>query len=96
MITYNYNGDKMYKLIQNYMNNLDLEKFNMIAIKNDVFLSKEELDFSYNFFKKNWETYLSNPNLFNLEKYKKYYSEENFIKIKKLYSFYYSKYHHYL
>ena len=78
------------------MNNLTINDVKQFAIKNDVFLSDEELNFTYNFVKKNWETILSNPNLLNLERYKDKFSEENFNKIQKLIKIYYQKYGSYL
>ncbi len=86
----------MFSLIKNYMENLKMEDVNNFAIKNDVTLSPEELDFTYKFVKKNWETILSNPKLLNLNRYKEYYSEENFHKIQKLFQIYYQKYGSYL
>ena len=45
---------------------------------------------------KNWDKILRNPNLLNFDRFKDRYSEENFIKIQKLYQMYYQKYGHYL
>ena len=44
----------------------DVENF---ALKNNVSLNEEELNFTYEFVKKNWQIILNNPNAFNLEKY---------------------------
>ncbi len=86
----------MYNLIKRYMNNLSIEEVNNFAIKNNVNLTEEELKFTYEFIKKNSEPILRNPNLLNLDRYKEQFSEENFIKIKKLTQFYYQKYGHLL
>ena len=78
------------------MEKLKKEDVALFATKNNVFLSQEELDFTYHFVKKNWDKILQNPNLLNFERFKDRYSEENFVKIQKLYQMYYQKYGHYL
>lgn len=78
------------------MDNLTKEQVMDFAQKNQVFLSPEELDFTYTFVKKNWEMIFRNPNLLKLERYKDKFSEENFIKIQKLFALYYQKYGHLL
>ena len=47
-------------------------------------LTKEEVE--------NFEQVLNNPNLLNLDRYKDKFSEENFIKIKKLFNEYNSRF----
>ena len=64
----------MYNLIERYMTNLTKDQLNNFAIQNNVTLSEEELDFTYEFVKKNWETIIRNPNLLNLERFKDRYS----------------------
>ncbi len=86
----------MYNLVKRYMDNLTKEQVMDFAQKNQVFLSPEELDFTYTFVKKNWEMIFRNPNLLKLERYKDKFSEENFIKIQKLFALYYQKYGHLL
>ncbi len=86
----------MYNLIERYMTNLTKDQLNNFAIQNNVTLSEEELDFTYEFVKKNWETIIRNPNLLNLERFKDRYSIENYQKIQKLLQFYYQKYGHLL
>lgn len=86
----------MYNLIRRYMENLKIDQLNNFAIKNNVFLSEDELKFTYEFVKKNWDPIFRNPNLLNLERYKEHYSAENFEKIQKLIQFYYQKYGHLL
>ena len=86
----------MYNLVKRYMDNLTKEQVLNFAQKNQIFLSQEELDFTYTFVKKNWEMIFRNPNLLKLERYKDKFSEENFIKIKKLFVLYYQKYGHLL
>ncbi len=86
----------MYNLIKRYMSNLTKEQLNNFAIKNNVSLNEQELDFTFVFIKKNWELIFRNPNLLDLNRYKEQYTEENFEKIKKLIAFYYQKYGHLL
>lgn len=74
------------------MSNLKKEDVSKFAIQNQVYLSEKELDFTYTFVKKNWEMIFRNPNLLNLERFKHEFSEENYVKIQKLISFYYQKY----
>ena len=68
------------------------EDINNFAIKKGCNLSDDELDFTYFFIKKNWQDILKRPNLFNIDKYKNHYSEDNFKKIKQVYKEYYQKF----
>lgn len=86
----------MYVLIERYINNLDIYDLNNLAISKEIFLSPEELDFSYKFIKQNWQTILVNHGIFDIDKYRGQFSEENFIKIKGLIKEYSMKYGHYL
>ena len=86
----------MYNLVKRYMENLSVDQVNDFAQKNNVFLSKSELNFTYTFVKKNWEMIFRNHNLLRLERYKEQFSEENFQKIQKLLIMYYQKYGHLL
>lgn len=89
-------GDYMFVLIERYINNMDINDVNNFAINKGIGLSNEELDFTYRFIKQNWKNILSNHGIFDIEKYKSNYSEENFIKIKKLLKEYTIKYATYL
>lgn len=86
----------MYNLISRYMNKITIDDINSFAIKKNIHLSEDELLFTYEFIKKNWNQILSNPNMLNLDRYKDKYSLENFNKIKTLFNEYYSKYHRFL
>lgn len=86
----------MYNIIERYIKNLSKEQVNNFALKNNVNLSGLELDFLYVFIKKNYKEILANPSLLNLDRYKTKFSEENFVKIKKLFNEYLSKYGSYL
>ena len=86
----------MFNIIERYINKLTKDDINNFAIKNSIELNDHELDFTFNFIKKNYKEVLSNPNLLNLDKYKDNYTNENFIKIKKLFIEYLQKYRAYL
>lgn len=86
----------MFILIERYIDKMSMQDLNHFAVNNGVSLSAEELDFTYRFVKQNWKTILSNHGIFDIEKYKGHYSEENFVKIKKLIKEYTKKYGSYL
>ena len=75
------------------MNNLTKEKVLEFANSKGVLLDQNELDFIYEFVKKNYKTILKNPSLLNMDLYKNRFSNENFIKINKIINEYYNKYH---
>lgn len=86
----------MFNLVSRYMQNLSKEDINNFAISKNISLNDEELNFTYDFVKRNWQEVLGNPNLLDLDRYKNKFSEENFIKIKKLFIEYSQKYSRYL
>ena len=71
----------MLKLIEPYINNITKSDINTFALKNNINLNNNELDFIYNFIKTRYKDVLMNPNNFSLVKYKNNFSNENFIKI---------------
>ena len=87
----------MYNLIiSKYLDSLTIDKLNSLAIENNIYLSNEELLFSYNFIKNNYKEVLNNHSNFDINKYRNYFSEENYKKIKDLIDEYYLKYKKYL
>jgi hypothetical protein len=86
----------MYNIIERYIKNLSKDQINNFALKNNIQLSGLELDFLYVFIKKNYKEVLANPSLLNIDRYKTKFSEENFVKIKKLFNEYLTKYGSYL
>ena len=86
----------MYILIKRYIDNMDMFDLKNLALNKNIDLSDEELSFSYHFIKNNWQKVLENHGLFDIDKYKNNFSEENFIKIKKLMREYIIKYSNYL
>lgn len=86
----------MYNIIERYMDKLTKNDIFNFAEKNNVFLNEEELDFTYLFVKKNWFSIISNPSSLNLDRYKDKFSEENLLKMKKLFKEYSIRYKNYL
>lgn len=86
----------MFNIIERYINRMTKEDINNFAISKNIHLSENELNFTYDFVKKNYRNFLANPNLFNLTRYKSNYSEENFSKITKVFNEYFQKYANYL
>jgi len=72
---------KMLNLIEPYINNISKTDINNFALKNNINLNNNELEFIYNFIKTRYKDVLNNPSNFNLVKYKQNFSNENFIKI---------------
>lgn len=86
----------MFNIIERYMNKLTKQDVFGFARKNNIFLNEDELDFTYKFVKKNWQTVLANPDSLQIERYRNHFSDENLIKIKKLIKEYSIRYKNYL
>lgn len=86
----------MFNIVERYMQKLTKDDVNAFALKKNIMLSDDELNFTYEFLKKNYKDILQNPNLFDIDRYKGYYTPNNFEKIKKVFTEYYSKYHRFL
>lgn len=86
----------MLNLIERFMNNLTKEQINNFAISKNIEFNNEELDFTYDFVKKNWRSIISNPTLLNLERYQDKYNPDNFRKIKQVFFEYSQKYQNFL
>lgn len=67
------------------------EDVNKFACSKNIILSENELDFLYNFIKKNYEALYANPNI-DFSRYKHYFSNENYEKILSLIKDYKIKY----
>ena len=78
------------------MDKLTKEEVQSFAMKNNIILTEEELNFTYTFVKKNWEMIIRNPNLLQFDRFKDKFSPENFVKIQRLFVMYYQKYGHLL
>lgn len=86
----------MFNIIERFILRMTKEDIQNFAISKNIELSEEELNFTYDFVKKNYKTFLGNPKLFNIERYQNYYSKENFSKITKVYNEYAKRYANYL
>lgn len=86
----------MRNLIARFMMNLKIEDVNNFALSKNIKLTPEELRYTYDFIKRNWEEIIKNPKLFNIERYKNNYAPETFDKIKKIYNEYLQKFANYL
>ena len=79
----------MFGMIDNFMKGITKEDVNKFAKSKNVFLDDDELNFTYDFVKKNYKEMLKNPSLFKIDR-------NNFEKIKKVYIEYFSKYQRFL
>ena len=86
----------MYNMIDKYMQNITKDDVDKFAKSKNVFLDDDELNFTYDFVKKNYKEMLKNPSLFKIDRYKNKYKGNNFEKIKKVYIEYFSKYQRFL
>ncbi|MDD2505306.1 MAG: hypothetical protein PHF21_03430 [Bacilli bacterium] len=71
-------------IIEGYIKNLTKDDIYNFAIKNNIDLTLEELNFTYNFIKTNYQEVLKSPNNFNFDKYRNNFSKNNFLKIEQL------------
>ncbi|MBE6148043.1 MAG: hypothetical protein E7167_00825 [Firmicutes bacterium] len=86
----------MFNIVDKYMRNIGISDIDNFAKKKNINLSPEELEFTFTFIKKNYKEILQNPKLFNIDRYESRYTPENFIKIKKVFTEYFSKYQRFL
>lgn len=78
--------------IENHIKNISKEDIFKFAEKYNIYLSKQELDWTYSFVKNNYNKFVDNPKSLNLNNYKNNFSENNFNKLTNLYN----KYSNYL
>ena len=71
---------------------MNITDVNYFAVKNNIYLSDNELNFIYNYIKNNYMYLLDNTNSFDLSKYKNNFSEENYYKINNLINEYKNRY----
>ena len=86
----------MHSIIERFIMRMSKDDINNFAISKNINLSDSELEFTYNFLKKNYKEMLSNPKLFDINRYQNNYTKENFNKIAKVYQEYFNKYANYL
>ncbi len=80
------------QLIKNYINKLSIDDVNNIAIKNNINLSSEEINFIYNKVKNNYNDLLYGDSTFIFNELKNNVSNDNYLKIKELFNTYKQKY----
>lgn len=85
----------MHKLIENYIQNIRKKDIYAFALKNDILLTEKEQDILYHYLQNNWEEILygNSRDFVSLENQ---IDKEKFLKIKKLFDFYFNKYHNLL
>ncbi len=71
------------------MNKNDINNF---AIKNNIYLNNNELNYIYSFIKNNYQELIDNPSNFNIDNYKDKFTNENYLKINNLIKEYKEKY----
>ena len=75
---------------------LKKEDINNFAIRKNIFLNNDELNFTYDFIKKNWQDIIKNPHMLDIDRYQNKFSQENFPKVKQLLKESIQKYSSYL
>ena len=80
------------KLIENYIKNLTLNDITIFALKNNIELNNQELDFIYKTLKSDYQVLLSEDYLKVFSNGKNYLSPTNYEKILNLYLEYRLKY----
>ena len=56
----------MFNIIERYINKMTKEDIRSFAINKNINLSEQELDFTYDFVKKNYKSFFQNPKVFNI------------------------------
>lgn len=85
----------MKSLIKNYIDKLTVDKLEEFAVKNDIELSTNELEYLLNLVKNNFEDILVNETKY-LDLVQKNINPTAFIKVKELYLYYKNRYKGYL
>ena len=86
----------MNSLIKQYINKIDINNINDFATKNNIFLSKKELDTLYSVVKNRYEEILYGDDSLVRDYLYQNLTEENYDKVINLYEEYYSKFGNYL
>ena len=71
-------------IVDIYMSNLRKEDIFNFALKKDIRLSSDELDFTYDFIKKHYKEIMNDKYKYNFADYRNKFSSENFEKINNL------------
>ena len=81
----------MQDIIINYINNITINELKNLLLKNDILLSKQELNFTYKYIKDNYKNIINNPSSFNFDSLKNNYTQKNYVKLNNLINFYKKK-----
>ena len=76
------------QLIKNYINKLTIQDINALAIKQDIHLTDQELNYIYNQIKNHYQDFLYGDANYLMNDLKQNVSENNYQKIKKLFTHY--------
>ncbi|MDD4188160.1 MAG: hypothetical protein PHX04_05350 [Bacilli bacterium] len=74
----------MFNIIESYIKKLTKEEVNNFALNNNINLTSNELDFTYNFIKNNYQDIIAKPNNFDLSKYQDKFSSDSYLRIEAL------------
>ena len=84
------------KIIENYINNISLNDITYFALKNNINLNDQELDYLYKTIKEKYKVLLSNNYEIVLNEAKKYLTIDNYKKIYNLFLDYRNKFQMFL
>lgn len=79
-----------YILLKDYINKLTIDKLNEIAINNNIYLNKKELNIIYKYIKERYLEFINNPNII-INELKKELSIDNYDKLLAIYNQYKEK-----
>ncbi len=71
---------------------MSINDLNNLAIKHDIYLNDNELNNAYKLIKDNYLNIIDNPDNYDINNYKNYFTNDNYIKINNLINIYKSKY----
>ena len=80
------------QLIKNYINKLTIDDVNNVAIRNNINLSSDEINFIYTKIKNNYYNLLYGDSSSIFNNLKSNVSSDNYLKIKELFNTYKQKY----
>ncbi len=63
---------------------MSINDLNNLAIKHDIYLNNSELNNAYKLIKDNYLNIIDNPNNYDINNYKDYFTNDNYIKINNL------------
>ncbi len=63
---------------------MSINDLNNLAVKHDIYLNNKELNNAYKLIKDNYLNIIDNPNNYDINNYKDYFTNDNYIKINNL------------